>query len=96
MPESEALESALAPTATFVETEFAPRERASPFTVLGVIAPREKVKAGVVEGVATVAETPFAVTTDADVTVPEPPAVTVIAVPVVEVVTVQPDTQESA
>ena len=33
--------------------------------------------AGVVVGVATVADTPFAVTTDAEVTVPEPPDVEV-------------------
>ena len=42
--------------------------------VVGVIAPNVKVKAGVVVGVATVADTPLAVTTEAEVTVPEPPA----------------------
>ena len=73
-PESEPDESAPDPTATFPGTEFAPRERASPLTVLGVIAPRVNVKAGVVVELATVAETPFAVVTETDVTVPEPPA----------------------
>ena len=63
-PEREALESALIPTATFVELEFAPRDRESPFTVLGVIAPREKVKAVEVVVVAAVAETPLLVVTE--------------------------------
>jgi hypothetical protein len=43
-------------------------------TELGLIAPRVKVMAGVVVGFATVPETPLCVTTDTDVTDPEPPA----------------------
>jgi hypothetical protein len=40
-------------------------------TVVGVILPRVMVIAGVVVGFATEPETPFAVTTDTDVTVPD-------------------------
>lgn len=42
-------------------------------TELGVIAPRVNVIAGVVVGFATDPDTPFAVTTETDVTVPAPP-----------------------
>ena len=45
-----------------------------PLTVVGVIAPRVIEMAGVVVAVATVPDTPFAVVTDTEVTVPEPPA----------------------
>jgi len=45
-----------------------------PLTVVGVIAPSVKVIAGVVVAVATLPDTPFAVTTETDVTVPELPA----------------------
>ena len=44
-----------------------------PLTVVGVIAPRVSVIAGVVVEVATEPLTPFAVTTETSVTVPEPP-----------------------
>jgi hypothetical protein len=44
------------------------------FTVVGTIAPRVRVMAGVVVGLATLPETPLAVATDTEVTVPEPPA----------------------
>ncbi|OGY60308.1 MAG: hypothetical protein A3B23_00180 [Candidatus Colwellbacteria bacterium RIFCSPLOWO2_01_FULL_48_10] len=45
-------------------------EMVRPFTVIGVIAPRDKVIAGVVVAFATEPETPFAETTDTEVTVP--------------------------
>ena len=45
----------------------------SALTDEGVIAPRVNVNAGVVVAVATVADTPFAVTTETLVTVPVPP-----------------------
>ena len=41
-------------------------------TVVGVIAPKVKDIAGVVVAVATVPETPLAVVTEAEVTVPDP------------------------
>lgn len=44
--------------------------RVNPFTVVGVIAPRVNVIAGVVVEVATEPDTPFAVVTETDVTVP--------------------------
>lgn len=44
-----------------------------PFTLVGVIAPSVKVMAGVVVAVATEPDTPLAVVTDTDVTVPELP-----------------------
>jgi len=53
----------------------------NPFTLVGVIAPRVKVIAGVVVAVATLPDTPFAVVTDTDVTVPEPPPVAERVVP---------------
>lgn len=46
----------------------------SPLTLVGVIAPRVSVIAGVVVAVATEPETPLAVVTDTDVTVPPPEA----------------------
>jgi hypothetical protein len=49
-------------------------------TELGVIAPRVRLMAGVVVAVATVPDTPFAVVTDTEVTVPEPLPVAVITV----------------
>ena len=49
-----------------------PVVKVCPFTVVGVISPRVKVIAGVVVEVATEPETPFAVTTETDVTVPDP------------------------
>ncbi len=48
-------------------------EITTPLTDVGVIAPRESVIAGVVVGLATLPDIPFAVTTDTDVTLPEPP-----------------------
>lgn len=42
------------------------------FTLLGVMAPRVRVMSGVVVGFATLPDTPFAVTTDTLVTVPDP------------------------
>src|SRR5580704_8365378 len=49
----------------------------------GVMAPRVSVIAGVVVGLATVPEMPFAVTTETDVTVPEPPLLEVAGVTVI-------------
>ena len=46
-------------------------ESVTPFTEVGVIAPSVKEMAGVVVDVATVPETPFAVVTETEVTVPE-------------------------
>ena len=43
-----------------------------PFTLEGVIAPSDMVMAGVVVELATVPETPFAVATETEVTVPVP------------------------
>jgi hypothetical protein len=43
------------------------------FTDVGVIAPRVRVIAGVVVGFATVPDTPLAVTTETEATVPVPP-----------------------
>jgi hypothetical protein len=48
-------------------------DRTTELIEVGVIAPRDKLIAGVVVAVATEPDTPFAVTTDTDVTVPEPP-----------------------
>ena len=54
--------------------------RVKAFTDVGVIAPKVKVIAGVVVDVATEPETPLAVVTDTDVTVPEPDTVAQLAV----------------
>ena len=48
-------------------------ERVMPLTEVGVIAPKVRVIAGVIVEVATEPETPLAVVTDTDVTVPVPP-----------------------
>jgi hypothetical protein len=48
---------------------------AAPLIEVGVIAPRVKVMAGVVVAVATVPDTPLAVTTETEVTVPVPPPI---------------------
>ena len=47
-------------------------DKVTPLTVVGVIAPKVIVCAGVVVAVAVVPETPFAVTMEAEVTVPAP------------------------
>ena len=52
-----------------------------PLTVVGVIAPRVSVMAGVVVAVATEPETPFAVTTLTEVTVPLPEGVAQVPSP---------------
>lgn len=48
-------------------------DRTTEFTEVGVIAPRVKLMAGVVVALATVPDTPLAVVTETDVTVPVPP-----------------------
>ena len=52
-----------------------------PFTVVGVMAPRVSEIAGVVVAVATDPDTPLAVVTDTEVTVPLPPLVGKVAKP---------------
>lgn len=56
-------------------------EMVKPLTVVGVMAPRIKVMAGVVVAVATVPETPLAVATETEVTVP---LLLVVKTPVVD------------